>query len=582
MSLSVKLIEGSDNNFRDPIPTIFANRHVQNAQNVLNPSKSVFHSPYLLKNIEAAAEIFVKHADLAHEISILCDCDPDGFTSAALVYLYLKDLNFGGKINVLFHVAKQHGLASDIKVPESTSLLVIPDAGSNDVMQCQELSKAMDIIILDHHICDAPNPYATVVNNQMCDYPNKDLSGVGIVYKFLQVVDDILWNSYADKYLDLVALGNIADVMDIRSPETYSFCRIGLANIQNPLMKAFMEANSFTIQSAIPTIIDVQFNFVPAMNAIIRVGTQKQKEQMFYAMVGKQESFEYTPTRGKNKGVTTTETLAQHVVRESASARYKQKKTKTVAIDAIQQMIEKYHWDDNKVLFCNVSGILDQSLTGVTAINLAEMYNRPCVLLRNEKAENENEQIEFGGSCRNPNYSPIPNLKQFLESTGQFIYIQGHDNAAGVRILKQNIPVAISACNEKLKDIEFNKCYFVDFDLDASVLGINLIRQIYSLRYAWGQGMEEPLLMVRNIPLERTSMHIVGKTSNTWKYESDSGITYIRFTCPQNDPVLSWVNEAWDQSDCIYINAVCKLSVNQFQSVITPQVHIIDCEQVVE
>ena len=94
--------------------------------------------------------------------------------------------------------------------------------------------------------------------------------------------------------------------------------------------------------------------------------------------------------------------------------------------------------------------------------------------------------------------------------------------------------------------------------------------------------MEEPLLMVRNIPLERTSMHIVGKTSNTWKYESDSDITYIRFTCPQNDPVLSWVNEAWDQSDCIYINAVCKLSVNQFQSVITPQVHIIDCEQVVE
>lgn len=89
---------------------------------------------------------------------------------------------------MLFHVAKQHGLASDIKVPESTSLLVIPDAGSNDVMQCQELSKAMDIIILDHHICDAPNPYATVVNNQMCDYPNKDLSGVGIVYKFCRLL----------------------------------------------------------------------------------------------------------------------------------------------------------------------------------------------------------------------------------------------------------------------------------------------------------------------------------------------------------------------------------------------------------
>ena len=87
---------------------------------------------------------------------------------------------------------------------------------SNDYEKHKELKeKGIDIIVLDHHEAPKISEDAIIVNNQLCEYPNKSLCGVGIVYKFLQALDEELWQSKADNYLDLVAIGEIGDSMDI-------------------------------------------------------------------------------------------------------------------------------------------------------------------------------------------------------------------------------------------------------------------------------------------------------------------------------------------------------------------------------
>ena len=153
----------------------------------------------------------------------------------------------------------------------------------------------MDIIILDHHECDVKNDYAIVVNNHMCDYPNKNLSGVGIVYKFLCQLDDLDMEFVADSYLDLVALGNIADVMDLKELETRYYCNMGLAHISNQLIAEYV-GNSYYI-SANATAIDMQFSVIPYLNAIIRAGKQEDKELLFKALTEQNEMFRYNYIR---------------------------------------------------------------------------------------------------------------------------------------------------------------------------------------------------------------------------------------------------------------------------------------------
>ena len=572
--MNVKLWKGSRNDLSDPIGTIMENRGVEDYKTYMNLDDSCLNSPWMLDNIEDAVLLLNEHILKKSTISILVDCDVDGFTSASMMFQYLKAIDFHGKINILHHSGKEHGLSKEIEVPPETTLLIIPDAGSNDVEQCKELhEKGIDILILDHHICDRENSYAVIVNNQNGTYPNKELSGAGVVYKFIQAVDEYNWTDVADRYLDLVAVGNIGDVMDMHSHEIKRLCTKGLARIVNPMICALVEANSFNIKGD-PTINDVQFYIVPMMNALIRVGSFEQKKRMFRAMVGEEQTFQYTPTRGKNAGVTIDETLAQHVARECSSCKYQQNKTKDKAVVELQELIEKHGADQNKILFCNSTGILDNTLTGVVAIKLAEMYAKPCVLLRTFA----DEPNYYGGSMRNPDGSPIESLKEFLMSTGDFESVLGHDNAAGVKIKKENVSKAIADCNELLKDVTMSKAIVVDFDFDYNRLTVALPKTMYEMHKVWAQGIPEPYFYIRNIPLAHSGCAPMGKNGNMWKYsDEEKGIDFVCFA--DNGRMIEWINnDFYGGQEEKYINAVCRLSLNQYGNKVTPQAQIVDFE----
>lgn len=108
-------------------------------------------------------------------------------------------------------------------------MVIAPDSSSNDYDEHKKLKeRGIDVLVIDHHEAEKVSEDACVINNQLCDYPTKSLSGVGMVYKFCQFIDSIMDTDYADYNLDLVALGMIADMMDMRDFETKHLINRGL------------------------------------------------------------------------------------------------------------------------------------------------------------------------------------------------------------------------------------------------------------------------------------------------------------------------------------------------------------------
>lgn len=564
------------NDIDNPKQTILLNRGIENWEQYLNLNEDCTHDFNLLDNIDKAVSCFINHIEKKSRIHIIVDSDVDGYTSASMVYRYIKHL--GEDINVTYslHTKKQHGISEDVEIPDDCELLIVPDAGSNDIEQCKELTgKGIDVIILDHHICDKQNDFAIVVNNQMCNYPNKNFCGAGIVYKFLKAVDEELWEDYADKMLDIVALGNISDVMDMRECETRYYVDLGLTKIRSKLFKALIEKQSYSMNGVV-NITSVQFYVTPILNAMIRVGSAEDKDLLFRAFIETDEVFKY-----KKRGETeeSDEDIYTRAARLCYNAKNRQGKDVQKGVDAIDEVIKEKEIYKDKVMFINVSDILGETLTGLVAIKIAEKYNRPCLLLRRQKAR-EDGSLYYGGSCRNFDNSPIESLKDFLDSTGTFEFVQGHDNAAGISIPRENVAKSIEMCNERLSDIDFQKCFNVDFDINASDLSVGFIKAIDEMKDIFGQGIKEPLVHIKNIPIWSENFFVMGKNSNSWKVINDEGYAFVKFNVDvDKDEVLQIYNSNLDREEEYSlgsIDVVGTVSINNYNNILTPQIIIKD------
>ena len=574
--MNYRLIKNSLNDIDNPKQTILLNRGIENWKQYLNLSEDCTHDFNLLDNIDKAVGCFINHIEKKSRIHIIVDSDVDGYTSASMVYRYIKHL--GEDINVTYslHTKKQHGISEDVEIPKDCELLIIPDAGSNDIEQCKELvEKGIDVIILDHHICDKENDFAIVVNNQMCDYPNKNFCGAGIVYKFLKAIDDELWEDYADKMLDIVALGNISDVMDMRECETRYYVDLGLSKIRSKLFKALIEKQSYSMNGVV-NITSVQFYVTPILNSMIRVGSAEDKDLLFRAFIETDEVFKY-----KKRGETeeSDEDIYTRAARLCYNAKNRQGKEVQKGVDAIDELIQEKEIYKDKVMFINVSDILGETLTGLVAIKIAEKYNRPCLLLRRQKVR-EDGSLYYGGSCRNFDNSPIESLKDFLDSTGTFEFVQGHDNAAGISIPRENVTKSIELCNERLTDVDFQKYFNVDFDINASDLSVGFIKAIDEMKDIFGQGIKEPLVHIKNIPIWSENFFVMGKNSNSWKVINDEGYAFVKFNVDvDKDEVLQIYNSNLDREEEYSlgsIDVVGTVSINNYNNILTPQIIIKD------
>jgi single-stranded-DNA-specific exonuclease len=211
----------------------------------------------------------------------------DGYTSASHLINYLNCLFPSFVQNNIYyrlHNGKEHGIIVDT-VPGDVKLVIAPDSSSNDYEQHRILKeRGVDVLVIDHHEADKISPNACVINNQLCEYPTKSLSGVGVVFKFCSYIDDLMGTDYADLFLDLVALGMIADMMDLRDFETKHLITKGLKSLRNPFFNTMVQKNSYSLGETL-TPMGVAFYIAPYINATVRMGTYDEKMTLFESML---------------------------------------------------------------------------------------------------------------------------------------------------------------------------------------------------------------------------------------------------------------------------------------------------------
>lgn len=592
--MQYRLYKNGNNDTSNVLKEVLSNREIDDYRKYLDLDESVVLPYDCLDNMTEAVEMFMKHFNEKNKIGILVDEDPDGFCSASMMYMYIKRMDESYPVDYILHGrAKAHGLSDDVTIPSDVKLLIIPDAGTNDTEQCKALSEnGIDILILDHHEKEEDNTYALIVNNQMSDnYSNKSLCGAGVVYRFLQALDEENWNEFADDYLDLCALANISDVMDMRSYETRYLTDLGLLNIKNKCFSALVSAQDYSMNGKV-NIHNVQWYITPILNGMIRIGSSEEKELLFRAFIEQDEFFEYKKRATKDKPAETIqESIYDRAARLCKNAKNRQDKQKEKSVEQIAEIAQSLPFDD-KVVMIDTSDVLDSGLTGVVAIKIAEMFNKPCILLnkflKSEGGEVKydpssgkfissggKKKISYGGSARNIDNSPIDSFKDIVNSTNVFEFGKGHANAFGVNLDVDKINEAINVMNGILRDVEYDSTYRVDFILDVEDVSIKLITDLAKFEDIICQGIEEPMIAVENINLTKDCFEIFGKNEDTVSFMIDE-IKYIQFKCKEGNPLYDWIQNAWDENDSVTFNIVGKPSINEYNGVRTPQIIIED------
>ena len=509
-------------------------------------------------------------------------CDADGFTSSAILWLYIKKIFPEAKLEFTVHEHKQHGL--DDKVDWITDearwdLVMVPDAGSYDVAEHRALGElGMDVIVLDHHeqlydeygnpvISDLPN--TIVVNNQLSPaYPNKSLCGAGIVYKFCEVLDDMLGIQLAHNYIDLAALGEIADVMDKTNIETNYIMIEGLKNIHNEGFRTLIESQAYSLKekavSPYPglTTTDIAFYIAPLINAITRVGTIQEKECMFYCFIEPNKAMP-SSKRGARQG--DIEYAAEQTARVGKNAKSRQDRLKEQALGIIDFKIQKDGLADNNIIVVELEGsdhILPE-LTGLIAMNVVSKYHKPVMIGR------RNNDNEIQGSIRSDgNFAGLPSFKKFLEESGLVTYTAGHDNAAGWGLNGDKLDNLIDYANSHLKAEDFENCYAVDYILEAKDYIDELLGTLVSHPEYFGNHIEEPTFIIKNIPLMNVMAMGANKDSMKISY---NGIDYVRF---KDENFVEKVMEDRTKKLTVYGRA----NLNEWMGKTSVQVFITDYE----
>ena len=397
-----------------------------------------------------------------------------------------------------------HGLGDNKVFKEikksNISLLIVPDAGSNDIHEIKELMKlGKKILILDHHTINDDeqntifqdqngNIIGVIVNNQLDEYSNA-LSGVGVVYKLLSYLteDELI------HYMDLVALGDIADSMYLNDYELRYIADKGLKNINNELVKEFM-ADAKLEGKMTPT--DVSFNIANKINAVIRYGTQEEKINLFRALIGEKEEIEYTPRKSRTNPNPTTEiqTLQKAMVRISKSVKQKQDNAKKKCVEKCKQFVEENNLDENKaIIIIDEKGeLIDRKITGLICMSLVDVFKKSVVVLSKSKEK-------YVGSMRG--YG-VDSLKEILEST-EIIKVIGHHNAAGVEVEFKDIPRLIKRINKVFEDVKIvPPCTLVDCQIDTRSLKEKDMLEIFNMKPIWHSHCNEPLFLLKNVIVE--------------------------------------------------------------------------------
>lgn len=457
--------------------------------------------------------------------------DVDGYLSSAQIYLYLHELNSNINIFPLFHEHKLHGLDDEevmqILTISEPSLLIIPDASGSEEQYKQLVDLGYEILCIDHHKTK-PSKYAITINNQHSNDVNKQGAGANVVFQFLRALDNEFNVRFANHYVDLCAIGNIGDVMDMANPYNRTLNYYGLSHITNPFIRVLCD--KFVKGDLTPH--NIAWSIVPKFNAVIRSDDDVLKEDLFWSLVD--GNF-----------------LGEHNLQEVADRCDKCHQKQVRLVTKIANLFEPQINDNDKVIIIESNdSIMPDSYTGLIAGKISGDYNKPCVVLKGDNI----------GSMR----SPIA-MKTIFNKCKGVDWCNGHDNAAGIKVNDINELKTYCQTIDISNDVVYNSIYSGTLDnIPSWFFG-------YFNKYddLFGKGIEKPLFHIKGIKINSKDISEIGKNKTTIKFKY-KGIDFVKFFANQTLKDSLFMNNKKE----LEIEILGELDMNEWNGHSKPQVVI--------
>jgi single-stranded-DNA-specific exonuclease len=420
-------------------------------------------------------------------------------------------------------------------------------------------------------------------------YPNKNLSGANVTYKFIEAYCNKYHPEYNYvKFLSLVGLANVADAIDLRSYEARQYALMGIEQMEDDKARAEkgldIVGNKF-IQAIIDkkkdrdlkhiNVTSIGWFISPIINGTIRFGEHEEKVDLFKALLNENDDRIYQPRRKKKedpKPEPITVTLQEHAVRVCTNAKARQDKTVAKAKEELVSKIEEKDLNSNKILMVNATDILEKSLTGLVANKLANDYKKPVLIFKQM-----NDEI-CGGSARNYNLSPIPELKDFLVDLDIFEECLGHQGAFGMKIKIENMLEARDLINEKLKDVEMVDTWVVDYQIPVRRIKEQDILDLGLRREVWGNGVHKPLFAITGVTLQTKDIALLGDKANMISFKVDN-LRFIKFFTnvdEYNRMIMRDTGGFSRATPTVNMDLIVEFSVNEYEGRNYPECVIVD------
>ncbi|UUV46821.1 single-stranded-DNA-specific exonuclease [Bacillus phage vB_BanS-Thrax4] len=531
-------------------------RGIKDLDEFLNPSADVLHDPYLMKNIDEASNRIILALSEQKNICVSFDPDADGLTSASTMIRYLR--NYSDRVTFIYGERNDgHGIAEmitldtddekrlarnkeNLQTIKDCDLLILIDSSSNDDEACQFIKEELgkEIIVLDHHEIERPNPHVLLVNPQQkgCNYPNKFLSGAGVVFKVMQVMEDTLDQVDPFNYIDLIAVGMYADIMRIDIPENRYIILQGLRNVKTMGLTRILKGAKIDNWNLDCNAIG--FGIAPLLN-----GTARMDElRLAIDLLLEDDDNKCKPLRLKMQKLN--------------------ERRKEIQKDLFESYSKKVNLSEKLLVVLDDKS--SKGFNGVVAQQLSDTFKRPVIVGRNHKGT-------ISGSFRG--YGKMK-LKSFLGGFSDIAEIEvlGHEGAGGIVMPSENLELLQEYINKFLPELDEKEqtvIYDLEFTPEEAIENIRVIEKFNKLT---GNGFPKVIVRVNGITVD--TVDCIGKTMETVKFKTFDEMELIKFRV--NDQYGSNVG-CWDSIDVVGV-----LSMNEFynfklkQKIYTPQIMIED------
>jgi single-stranded-DNA-specific exonuclease len=407
------------NGYSRIISCLLANRGLESNEQVLqflDTSHRVMHNPFLMKDMQKSVNQIKSAIANGEKITIYGDYDVDGITATALLFLYLKSQ--GANVHTYIPQRENEGYGLNLNAIQhisqmGTTLIITVDTGISAIEEAKlALEIGVCLIITDHHQPRdiLPNAYAIINPNQNgCEYPFKQLSGVGVAFKLACAISGKTQIELLEQFGDLVCLGTVADVVPLID-ENRIIVKTGLEIISRQMqvgIKALLKEAAVTSKSI--SSMTLAFTLAPRINACGRMSTAMEALNLLVC-----------------DDPIVAEQLAAHLGENN-------KQRQAIESEIFKEIIGIINNDpaiiEHPLIIVCGNG-WHNGVVGIVASRIMEQYGKPCILISLDGDEGR-------ASCRS-----LPGFDIFkaLKSCEQLlIKYGGHELAAGFSIFKKNL-----------------------------------------------------------------------------------------------------------------------------------------------